>query len=61
MIKVMVVVPAIGTGGGEKVAITIAKYIDRKRFELLMVSLYPLQKTIYEKEIDDFDILQFID
>ena len=56
MIKVMVVVPAIGTGGGEKVAITIAKYIDRKRFELLMVSLYPHQKTIYEKEIEEGNI-----
>ncbi len=56
MIKVMMIVPAIGTGGGEKVAITIAKYIDRKRFELLMVSLYPQQKTIYEQDIIEGNI-----
>lgn len=56
MIKVMMVVPSIGTGGGEKVAITIAKYIDREKFKLLMVSLYPHQETIYEKEINEENI-----
>lgn len=56
MIKVMMIVPAIGTGGGEKVAITIARYIDRKRFELQMVSLYSHQDTIYEKEIKEGNI-----
>ncbi len=52
MKKIMMIVPAVSVGGGEKVAITIAKYIDRTRFEVLLVSLYPAQETIYAQEIE---------
>lgn len=56
MIKIMMVVPAIGTGGGEKVAITIARHINHDRYKMLMVSLYPQQKTIYEQDIVEGNI-----
>ena len=45
----MVVVPSLGTGGGEKIAIDIASHIDRKQIEVLIVSLYGKKETVLDR------------
>lgn len=46
MKKVMVIVPTLGTGGGEKMAIDIAAHVDRSLIDITIVSLYPYEETI---------------
>lgn len=47
--KVFIVVPTLGTGGGEKLVIDLALNIDRSKFDISIISLFPKKDTIYEK------------
>ncbi|RPK15252.1 glycosyltransferase [Priestia endophytica] len=48
-IKVFHVIPDLGTGGAEKLAIDICSFLDKDKFDVTLVSLYEPQSNIYEK------------
>ena len=56
MTKVMVVIPALGTGGGEKIAIDIAANVDKRKIEVLVVSLYEKKDTILDRYAMDLGL-----
>lgn len=47
--KVFIIVPTLGTGGGEKLVIDLATNIDKSKFDVSIVCLFPKKNTIYEK------------
>lgn len=54
--KIFLIVPTLGTGGGEKLVIDLAKNIDKNIFDVNIISLYPKQNTLYEKIIEENNI-----
>lgn len=50
--KVFIVVPTLGTGGGEKLVIDLASNIDKSIFDVTVISLFPKRNTIYEKVVE---------
>lgn len=55
-IVVLLIVPSLSTGGGEKLVFELAKGVDRSRFEINVVSLYGKQCNNKEKVIEDIGI-----
>ena len=57
-IKVMILIPSLGMGGAENIVINIAKYINKKKFDLKIVSLYSMDKCVdkYRKIIEEYKI-----
>lgn len=49
MSRVIIVIPTLGNGGGERMAVTIAEHIDPTKVEILFVVLYPEQNTANER------------
>ncbi|TAN67481.1 glycosyltransferase [Paraclostridium sordellii 8483] len=47
--KVFIIVPTLGTGGGEKLVIDLATNIDKSIFDVSIISLFAPRGTIYEK------------
>lgn len=47
------VIPALGPGGAERIAISIAEEIDATKVEMLVVVLYPYVETIYAREAEE--------
>lgn len=43
----MIVVPHLRTGGGQKLALDIATNVDKERFRTVILSLYPSEKNIF--------------
>lgn len=52
-IKVIHVIPDLGTGGAEKLVIDLVDNIDNSRFDMKILSLYGPQNSIYEKIVTD--------
>lgn len=55
-IKVLMVVPTLVTGGGQKLVLDIASNIDKSKFEVCILSLYPRQGYLFEKISDELGI-----
>jgi len=55
-IKVLIVVPQLQTGGSEKVALSIAQYLDKSKFDVAIVSLYSYSGLPLERIADDKSI-----
>lgn len=53
MKKVMVVIPALGSGGGERLAVSIIAAMDPQKIKTKLVVLYPYQKTDNAKLIEE--------
>lgn len=49
MRRVMIIVPGMGTGGGEKLAVDIARFLDITKIDVEILSLYPKQDTILDQ------------
>jgi glycosyltransferase involved in cell wall biosynthesis len=58
MNKVMVVLPTLGTGGGERIAASIAENFSHDKMEILFVILYSKQDSANEKRLDNIDNLK---
>lgn len=52
-IRVLHIIPNFGPGGAERLVVDLMKAIDRERFEVAAVSLYPKSDTILEQELED--------
>ncbi len=50
MRKVMVVIPTLGTGGGERMALSIIENINAQDMQIRLVSLYPDTDSIFSRE-----------
>ena len=50
MRKVMVIVPALSTGGGERMALSIIENINAQDMQIRLVSLYPDTDSIFSRE-----------
>ncbi len=50
MKKIMVVIPTLGTGGGERMALSIIENIDAQDLQIRLVSLYPDTDSIFSRE-----------
>lgn len=48
-IKVALIVPTLSTGGAEKLVFDIASNIDKKKYSVTIVSLYPKKETYKEQ------------
>lgn len=49
-IRVLQVIPKLGTGGAERIVLDLAKNLDKKIFEVAILSLYPYSGEPFEKE-----------
>ena len=54
--RLFLIVPTLGTGGGEKLVVDLAKNLNKDFFDVNIVSLFPKQNTLYEDIIDKNDI-----
>ncbi|WP_391116744.1 glycosyltransferase [Psychrobacillus sp. L3] len=54
--KVLIVIPTLGIGGGEKLAIDIALNLDPQKFDVLLLSLFPKKGTEFESFIVKYDL-----
>lgn len=57
MKKVMVVIPALGSGGGERLAVSLIAKMDPEKIQTKLIVLYPFEDTenarfVQEKKID---------
>jgi glycosyltransferase involved in cell wall biosynthesis len=57
--KVLIVLPALGTGGGEKLALDVAMNIDKSMFDVAVMSLLPKRGMLFEKIAEEKDIKIF--
>jgi len=55
-IRVMHIVPALTPGGAERMVVHIARGLDRKRFEVAVVSLWRRVGSDLERLLDDSDV-----
>lgn len=51
--KLLIVVPGLGTGGGEKLALDLASNIDKNKFDVSMMSLLPRRGMLFEKVAEE--------
>lgn len=56
MKKIFIIVPTLGTGGGEKIAIEILKNIQKDRYNAVLYCLFEKKETIYSKELEKLNI-----
>ncbi len=49
-IRVLQIIPKLGTGGAERIVLDIAKNLDPRLFEVAIASLYPYSGEPFEKE-----------
>lgn len=56
MKKVLLVVPSLAQGGGEKFVVDLAKNIDRTKFEVKLLVFYKQKGTILEKDVQESKI-----
>lgn len=54
--KVLMVIPNLGTGGAEKLVIDIARNMDREKFDVTILSLFPKNESIYNNIVEDEEI-----
>lgn len=47
MKKIFLVIPTLGTGGGEKLVVDLAKNIDKNKFEVTLICLFSKKDSIY--------------
>ncbi|MFJ6263835.1 glycosyltransferase [Lysinibacillus xylanilyticus] len=60
--RVLIVVPTLGIGGGEKLAIDIVLNLDLQKYKVLLISLFPKMGTEFESIIKKHDIkVHFLD
>lgn len=52
-IRVAVILPSLGVGGTENMVANLAKYVDKSRFELLVISLADPMDTHIQRMIQD--------
>lgn len=52
-LRVLHIIPNFGPGGAERLVVNLMEDIDKERFEVAAVSLYPESGTILEKEIKE--------
>jgi len=57
--KVLIVIPHLRTGGGQKVAFDIAINIKDPKVEICMLSLYAREGSIFERKADDAGLKTF--
>jgi len=50
-IRVLLVVPRLATGGSERVAFSLLKYLDHRLFDVAVVSLFPYSGFPFEREV----------
>ena len=50
-VKVLHILPSFGPGGAERLVVDLMEAMDRERFEVAAVSLYPESGTLLEREI----------
>lgn len=55
-IKVVLVIPQLSTGGAEKLVFNIACNIDREKYEISVISLYPSRENMKEKKLEELGI-----
>ena len=56
MKKVLLVVPTLAQGGGEKFVVDLAKNIDRTKFEVKLLVYYKEKGTILEKDVEENNV-----
>lgn len=56
MKKVLLVVPTLAQGGGEKFVVDLAKNIDRTKFEVKLLVYYKEKGTILEKDAEENNV-----
>ena len=49
-IRVLQVIPKLGTGGAERLVLDLAKHLDSRQFDVSIVSLYPFSGESFEME-----------
>ncbi len=54
--KVFIVIPTLGTGGGEKLVVDLATNINKDKFEVNIICLFSKKNTIYESMVKDSKI-----
>jgi glycosyltransferase involved in cell wall biosynthesis len=42
------IIPSLSTGGAEKMALDLVTYLDKKTVDVILISLYPSEKGIYD-------------
>jgi glycosyltransferase involved in cell wall biosynthesis len=52
-IRVLQILPQLVTGGGQRIAMDLAEYLDRQRFDVEVVSLSPYSGKIFEIYMND--------
>lgn len=50
--NIFLIIPTLGVGGGEKLVIDLAKNINKNKFKVNILVLFPKFNTIYEKNIE---------
>lgn len=55
-IRVLHVILSFGMGGAERLVVDIEKYIDKNKYMVTLVSLFPKQGTPLEKELENKDL-----
>ncbi|MEK4065684.1 glycosyltransferase [Peribacillus sp. FSL R5-0717] len=55
-IKVFHILPDLGTGGAEKLALDICTFLNKDEFDTTLISLYPSKNSIYEQIADENDL-----
>ena len=56
MKKILLVVPNLVSGGGQKLAVDIACTLNKQKFDVVVLSLYSKQNTIFEKILENNNI-----
>ena len=56
MKKVLLVVPTLAQGGGEKFVVDLAKNIDRTKFQVKLLVFYKQMDTILEKDVKENNV-----
>ena len=56
MKKVMVVIPALGSGGGERLAVSVIAHMNPRKVQTRLVVLYPRDNTENAKYVDEMGI-----
>jgi glycosyltransferase involved in cell wall biosynthesis len=55
-VRVLQIVPKLVMGGGQRVAMDLVEHLDRQRFDVEMVSLYPYSGEIFEVYMRDLGV-----
>lgn len=58
-IKVLHIIPNLGTGGAEKLLLDLLSNYDKSKFEMAVLSLYDKSHTIYEDQLEKIGIEVF--